>query len=95
MTPYRPMDGTMRGSIGRGTPKNSRSSSSQSSVRRSIIIVRLAFVTSVTCTPPAVPPVRFHSSQVSIVPKIASPRTASARSRPLFSSSHCSFPPEK
>ena len=33
-------------------------------------MVRLALVTSVTWTPPAAPPVRFHSSQVSIVPKM-------------------------
>ena len=37
-------------------------------------MVRLALVTSVTCTPPSVPPVRFHSSQLSVVPKTASPR---------------------
>ena len=57
--------------------------------------MRLAFVTSVTCTPPAVPPVMFHSSQQSMVPNSASPRSASARSRPSFSSSHWSFPAEK
>jgi hypothetical protein len=64
-------------------------------VRRFISIVRLAFVTSVTCTPPDVPPVRFHSSQLSIVPNKASPRPASARTRGSSSSSHASLPPEK
>ena len=39
-------------------------------------MVRLALVTSVTCTPPRGPPVRFHSTQVSAVPKIASPVSA-------------------
>ena len=55
-------------------PKNDSSSSSQSKVSRFISMVRLALVTSVTCTPPRGPPVRFHSSQVSVVPNIASPR---------------------
>ena len=54
--------------------KKPSSSSSQSSVSRSISMVRLALVGSVTCTPPSVPPVRFQSSQVSVLPKIASPR---------------------
>ncbi len=58
-------------------------------------MVRLALVTSVTCTPPSVPPVRFHSTQLSVVPKRASPFSASARSRRSFSSIHCSLPPEK
>ena len=59
--------------------KKPSSSSSQSSVSRSISIVRLALVTSVTCTPPSAPPVRFHSTQVSVLPKIASPRSAASR----------------
>ena len=42
-------------------------------------MVRLALVTSVTCTPPWTPPVRFQSSQLSVVPKSASPRSAAAR----------------
>ena len=41
-------------------------------------MVRLALVTSVTCTPPSAPPVRFQISQVSMVPKMASPRSAAA-----------------
>ena len=59
-----------RGSIARGMPKNPSSSSSQSRVSRSISIVRLALVTSVTCAPPSTPPVRFQISQQSVVPKI-------------------------
>jgi hypothetical protein len=34
--------------------------------------VRLAFVTSVACTPPRTPPDKFHRIQESIVPKRAS-----------------------
>ena len=68
------------GSIARGMPKKPSSSSSQSSVVRSISIVRLALVTSVVCTPPSGPPVRFQTTQVSGVPKRASPRSAAARS---------------
>jgi hypothetical protein len=39
-------------------------------------MVRPALVTSVTCLPPSVPPVRFQISQESIVPKAISPRSA-------------------
>ena len=58
-------------------------------------MVRLALVTSVTWTPPETPPVRFHNSQVSTVPKMASPRSASARRPSMLASIHCSLPPEK
>ena len=51
------------GSIDFGTPKTSRMSSRHSSVSRSRKRVREAFVTSVTCTPPSTPPVRFQSTQ--------------------------------
>jgi hypothetical protein len=81
--------------MARGTPKIASSSSSQSSDSRSMSMVRLALVTSVTCAPPSMPPVRCHSSHVSTVPKAASPRSAAARSPSTFSSSHCSLPPEK
>jgi hypothetical protein len=47
------------------------------------------------CTPPSTPPVRFHSSQVSVLPNTALPDSAAARSPSTFSSSHCSLPPEK
>ena len=69
----------MRGSSARGTSNAASSSSSQSSVSKSMSCVRLAFVTSVKCTPPAAPPVRFQSSHVSIVPNSASPAAAFAR----------------
>ncbi len=88
-------DGLISGSICRGMPKNDSSSSSQSSVSRFISMVRLALVTSVTCTPPRGPPVRFHSTQVSGVPKIASPLSASARTPSTFSKIHCTLPAEK
>ena len=58
-------------------------------------MVRLALVTSVTWTPPRGPPVRFHSTQVSAVPKSASPFSASARTPSTFSRIHCTLPPEK
>ena len=88
-------DSRICGSIARGTPKNPSSSSSQSKVSRSISMVRLALVTSVTCTPPSGPPVRCHSSHVSAVPKIASPRSAASRAPSTCSRIHCSLPPEK
>ena len=50
-----------------------RISSSQSRVFRFISMVRLALVTSVTCAPPLTPPVRFQMTQVSMLPKTASP----------------------
>ena len=83
------------GSIERGMPKKPSSSSSQSSVVRSISIVRLALVTSVVCTPPSGPPVRFQTTQVSGVPKRASPRSAAARRPSTCSSIHCTLPAEK
>jgi hypothetical protein len=58
-------------------------------------MVRLALVTSVRWTPPSPPPVRCLSSQVSMVPKTASPFSAASLSPATFSSSHCSLPPEK
>ena len=67
------------GSIARGTSNASPNPSSQSNVRRSISMVRLALVTSVTWTPPLTPPVRFHTSQVSIVPNSTSPVAARRR----------------
>ncbi|CFE77567.1 Uncharacterised protein [Mycobacterium tuberculosis] len=81
--------------MARGIENNDNSSSSQSSVSRSINMVRLALVTSVTCTPPRGPPVRFHNTQVSGVPNNASPFSAAARTPSTFSRIHCSLPPEK
>ena len=81
-SPYTSEEDLISGSIDSGMPMSAAIVSSQASVRRSISIVRLALVTSVTCTPPfSAPPVRFHSSQVSVLPNSRSP--ASARSRAL------------
>ncbi len=76
-------------------PIRSSAGSCQSSVLRSISIVRLALVTSVTCRPPFVPPVRFHRTQESIVPKASSPFSARLRAPSTLSSSHAIFGPEK
>ena len=64
-----PDEATTSGSTARSTPNRARSSSSQSPVARSSSIVRDAFVTSVTCV---APPVSFHTSHASIVPKASS-----------------------
>ncbi len=45
----------------------SQMSSRHCRVRMSMSIVREALVTSVPCTPPLMPPVRFHRTQVSVV----------------------------
>ncbi|CNG14392.1 Uncharacterised protein [Mycobacterium tuberculosis] len=76
-------------------PKNDRSSSSQERVSRSISMVRLALVGSVTWAPPSVPPVRFHSTHESVVPKTASPFSAASRTPSTFSRIHWTFPAEK
>ena len=52
-------------------------------------------MTSVTCTPPSVPPVRFQITQVSIVPNRMSPRSARSRSPSTLSSSQRTFGPAK
>ena len=46
--------------------------------------VRLAFVTSVTCTPPFAPPVRFERRKVSTFPKSKSPGRALIDGSDLF-----------
>ncbi len=58
-------------------------------------MVRLAFVGSVTCTPPLTPPVRFQMTHESVLPKTASPRSAAARTPSTFSRIHWILPPEK
>ena len=58
-------------------------------------MVRLALVTSVTCAPPSTPPVRFQITQESVLPKMASPSSAAARTPSTFSRIHWIFPPEK
>ena len=83
------------GSMARGMLKKPSSSSSQSSVVRSMSMVRLALVTSVAWMPPRGPPVRFQTSQVSGVPKMASPRSAASRTPSTFSRIHWILPAEK
>src|SRR5216684_2404498 len=72
-------------------PNAASSSASQSSVFKFRSWVRLAFVTSVTCTPPRGPPVKFHRRKVSIFPKSSSPPAAFSRAPAIFSSSQRSF----
>ncbi len=57
--------------------------------------MRLAFVTSVTCTPPLGPPVRFQITHVSMLPNSSSPASARARAPSTLSRSHRIFGPEK
>ncbi len=58
-------------------------------------MVREALVTSVTCTPPSAPPVRFHSTQVSVLPNSRSPASAFARAPSTLSRIHLILGPEK
>ena len=74
---------------------SSSAGSCQSSVSRSMSSVRDAFVTSVACTPPSTPPVRFQRTQVSIVPNASRPASAFSRAPSTFSSSQVTFGPEK
>ena len=91
-SPTTSLDDVIRGSNARGTLKSCSSSSSQSSVARSTSSVRDALLTSVTWT---APPVRFQMSQLSMVPKASSPRSARARAPGTWSSSHAIFVAEK
>ncbi len=75
-TPATPLDGTMRGSIARGTPNNESIAGSQSPVARFMSIVLDAFEGSVACTAPLV---SRQMSQVSTLPNSRSPPSASAR----------------
>ena len=76
-------------------PISSRLGPCQSSVARSMRRVREALVTSVACTDERTPPVRFQSSQESIVPKASSPLCARSRAPSTWSSIHAIFGPEK
>src|SRR5438874_1371780 len=73
VTPYTSLDEPTSGSIDRGTPKRSSSSTSHSHFAMSSNIVREALLTSVTCT---FPPVRFQTSQESTVPNASLPALA-------------------
>ncbi len=88
-------DDRIAGIIDRGIRHTSSSSSDQSRVRRSISRVRLALVTSVTWMPPRRPPVRFHTTQVSGVPKSSSPASAAARAPGTWSRIHAILEAEK
>ncbi len=93
--PYTSAEERISGNIAWGTPMASRMEESHWRVSRFISMVREALVTSVTCTPPSVPPVRFQISQESIVPKAISPASARLRSPGTCSSSQAAFGPEK
>lgn len=93
--PYTSADDLISGRIAAGTFIADRIAGSHWSVDRFISIVRPALVTSVTCTPPSGPPVRFQISQESMVPKAISPRSARARSPGTSASSQAAFGPEK
>ena len=71
---------------------SSRSSSSQACSWMLNISVREALVASVACTRP---PLSFHNSQQSMVPKASSPRPARSRAPSMLSSSQASLVPEK
>ena len=61
----------------------------------SMSIVREALVTSVQCTPPLTPPVRFHRTQQSVLPKYRSPASARSRAPSTLSRIHLILEPEK
>ena len=88
VTPKRPLEGITDGSACCGTPNSRHISSLHRSERMSKSIVRLALEASVACTSP---PVRFHNSQLSMVPIASSSSTGMAR----LVSSHSTFEPEK
>ncbi len=71
--PSRPQDGRTSGRVLSGTPKRSHSSADHRRTTMSKSMVREALVASVAKTPPSAPPVRFHSTQASTVPKVRSP----------------------
>ncbi|CAL9327522.1 hypothetical protein SUDANB95_00001 [Actinosynnema sp. ALI-1.44] len=76
-------------------PMSAAMPSSQLSVSRSMSRVREALVGSVTCTPPSTPPVMFHSTQVSMLPKSRSPDSAFSRAPSTLSRIQRTFGPEK
>ena len=94
-SPYTSAELLISGSMDMGMVMSLAISSSQSRVLRSISMVREALVTSVTCTPPLVPPVMFHSTQVSIVPMTRSPASAFSRAPSTLSRIHLTFGPQK
>ena len=85
----------MSGSMDTGIPMSAQISSFQSRVSMFISSVREALVTSVACTPPCAPPVRFHSTQLSMVPASSSPASARRRAPSTFSRIQAIFGPAK
>ncbi len=92
---YTSDDERISGSIDSGMPMSAAMSGTHCSVSRSMSMVREALVTSVRCTPFAAPPLRFHTSQLSIVPNASSPASARARAPSTLSSSQRTFGPAK
>lgn len=84
-------EGRISGSSCTGMPSRSQNSRSQSARRRSSRAVREAALGSVAWV---APPVRFHSSQQSMVPAASLPASASARIPSTFLSSQASFAAE-
>ena len=58
-------------------------------------MVREALVGSVMCSPPSVPPVRFHNTQVSMLPNTRSPASALAFAPSTLSKIQRTLGPEK
>ncbi len=77
------------------SPNSSSISALQSPVARSMSRVREALVTSVAWTPPCTPPVRFHTSQASMVPTRSRPVRLSSRASGTSSSSQRILDAEK
>ena len=94
-SPNIPELGLMVGSMETGMPMSAQISGFQSRVSMFISMVREALVTSVACTPPVAPPVRFHSTQLSMVPMRSSPASARSRAPFTFSSTQATFGPAK
>jgi hypothetical protein len=92
VVPHVPDDATTSGSMARGTPSSSSSSSLHASVLMSKRSVRDAFVTSVACT---APPVRRHNRYESIVPNASEPARAAAAMPFTLCSIQLTFVPEK
>ena len=90
-----PEEGRISGSMETGMPMSAQISGFQSRVSMFMSIVREALVTSVACTPPLTPPVRFHSVQVSMVPMRRSPASARSRAPATFSRIQATLGPEK
>ena len=85
----------MVGNAERSIPMMASNSGSQSWVRMFIIMVRLAFVTSVVWMPPFTPPVRFQISHESIVPTSILPSAIASFTPGKYVRAQYSFGPVK